>query len=111
MHKCQTLFISTFPEFWPDLKEFQLVKKVGIVETWMYKVGSRHLGESSSGMTFELHVDGERVTPLRFEAFETGSASSKFSFREIRKTRNFYPLKPSPAYFQIPAFCFPTNSG
>ena len=60
-------------------------------------------------MTLELQVDGDRVTPLRYEAFQAGSVSRKFNFTEIGKTRNFFPLKPSPAYFQIPAFCFPTK--
>ena len=49
------------------------------------------------------------MTPLQYEAFQIGSIGSKFSFNEIGKTRIFYPLKPSPAYFQIPGFCFPTK--
>ena len=101
--------IDKFPEFWPDLKQFQLVQKVENIETWVHKVGARNHGESASGATWKLQVDGDRVTPLQYEAFQIGSIGNKFSFHGIDKTRIFYPLKPSPAYFQIPGFCFRTK--
>lgn len=109
LHRCQTSVIDKFPEFWPDLKQFQLVQKVENIETWVHKVGARNHGESASGATWKLQVDGDRVTPLQYEAFQIGSIGNKFSFHEIGKTRIFYPLKPSPAYFQIPGFCFRTK--
>ena len=102
---CNKEVIDTFPDFWPDLSKFQLVKTNGEIQVWESKVGSTNPGEDSFHTILELQVAEGTVIPLRYESYKFGGQNSRHSFAKIRKLRVFEALKRSSNFFQKPAVC------
>ena len=97
--------IDTYPDFWPDLSKFQLVKTNGEIQVWESRIDYTNLGEDSFHTILELQVTEGTVIPLRYESYKFGGQNSRHSFARIHKLRAFEALKRSSIFFQKPAVC------